>query len=170
MEKNTRPLRARNNAFHVGRVALDAGLSMCDFCDRRSFDCDKPAVQKGCGDIVPALFFNDHTGLNGRFSTFRASAIWYDRAAALMQSHKTVALLDSETLERIGRARIRNAHRGPFWALMELHAHTNHLFKDQHLPPPEARDKLTAWVKSNMGSRYVKERDALCTVLYLERV
>lgn len=173
METNTRPLRAAKGAFHLGQVALKSGLALCDFCDRRGNDCPLPdfqSVQEGCGDVVPALFFADRTGLDGRFSTFRASAIWYERARVLHKSHKTVALIQTGTLERIGRARITDAVRGPFWALMEKHAASNHLFKDQQLDDATARDKLTAWIKTNMGSRYAKDRDGICTVLYLERL
>lgn len=168
METNTRPLRAGNSKFHIGRVARDLGKSLCDYCDRKGFDCTVE-LEEGCDHLVPALFFiPPHIGLDGSFSTFRPSAIWYDRARVLMRTGQPIALLEQGTKNRIGRARLVNAVRGPFWALMEKHAHSNHLMLER--PKNEAQSHLERWIRNNMGSRYVKERDAICTVLYLERL
>lgn len=170
MERNTRPLRAAKGKFHVGKTAYEGGLRLCDFCDRRDFDCKSPS-EEGCTDLVPALFFvPPHIGLDGRFTTFRASAIWYDRARVLRQNGGVVALIDSTTGERVGRAKVVDAHQGPFWALMQKYAATNHLLRDLQLPADEAVRRLERWIANNMGSRFVKERDAIGTVLELERI
>lgn len=171
METNTRPLRAANGKFHLGSVALANGLSLCNFCDRQAVDCSDPENVETCGDVVPGLYFvGPHIGLDGAFSTFRASAIWYDRARVLMKTHQTIALIESGTGARLGRARLVDAVRGPFWALMQEHAHTNHLFSGLDLGKSEAQARLEKWIRLNMGSRFVKERDAVGTVLYLERL
>lgn len=172
MQSNTRPLRAANGAFHLGHVARAQGLKLCDFCDRHGRDCVRD-TEEGCTDLVPALFFiPPHIGLDGKFSTFRASSIWYERARVLMGSHRTIALRETGTMKPLGRARVLNAVRGPFWALMRRHAHTNHLFALDDPPPSpaEASERLQSWIRSKMGSRYVKERDAICTVLYLKKL
>jgi hypothetical protein len=171
MEQNTRPLRAAGSAFHLGGVAKGQGKTLCDYCDRRGNDCEKPPMQEGCADLVPALFFiPPHIGLDGVFSTFRASALWYDRARALWKTHRTVALIDSTDMSRVGRATVLGAYRGPFWALMEEHAHSNHLMRDRGLSKPDAAAELTKWIARHMGSRYAKDREGICSVIYLKRL
>lgn len=168
MEANTRPLRAANGSFFVGKTAYSQGLRLCDFCDRRDYDCPEPN-EEGCDQLVPALFFiPPHVGFEGRFSTFRPSAIWYDRAMALIDAEQPIALLEQGTHVRIGRARVLWAYQGPFWQMIKDHAHTNHLFLGKS--KDEAPELLERWITNSMGSRYVKERDRICTVIDLERI
>lgn len=147
---------------------MSNGLRICDFCFRES--CSLERQEDRCGELIPCLsFLPPLIGLDGTFSTFRASSIWYDRARVVFRSHKTVGLLNAETGERIGTATLKDAVRGPVGELLKRHAHTNHLIASQNMPPAEAATWLTKWISHNMGSRYVKDPTLIGTVLYLER-
>lgn len=168
MNMDTRNLLVKGGEIALRPSALTRGDAICDFCTLRDQGCDDRAVER-CGQFVPALSFIDETGLDGTFSTFRGSAVWYDRARVIFRGHKRFGLVRMDG-SLIGYARLVDAHRDGFARLMQLHAHTNHLMKDRGFSKQQAADELTRWIKNHMGSMYVREPEALNTVLYLERL
>jgi hypothetical protein len=110
-------------------------------------------------------------GLDGVFSTFRASSIWYERARVIKNSHGLIGLYDAKLNEKIGTAKLLNAFRGRFADLMLNHALSNHLCKGRtDLDKVTAGPWLTKQIRNLAGSRYVKSPSQVCTVMLLERV
>lgn len=168
MNLDTRPLLATEGAITVRPSTLATGETICSFCVMRSNGCEIEPQRERCGHFVPALSFVSAEGLDGRFSTYRGSSVWYDRARVIFRSHKRFALVTTKG-DFIGFAKIVDAHRASFAHLMAEHAHTNHLVLGKNLTKPEAAEWLKRWIKHNLGSRYVKQPDAIGTVIYLER-
>lgn len=171
MNLDTRPLLATKTEIYVRPSSLAAGESICNFCfmAAQSVPCPHAPKVERCGHFVPALAFVDATGLDGSFSTYRGSSIWYDRSRVLYRSHRRVGLVNKDA-KILGYAELVDAHRSTFAQLMRDHAETNHLVRDLGLKGEEAAAWLTKWIKTNMGSRYVTNPEAVGTVLYLKRV
>lgn len=169
MNLDTRNLLADRQGIYIRKSAVSRGNSICDFCVMRDNGCRLARQGERCEQFVPALTFVSADGLDGSFSTFRPSAIWYDRARVISNGHKRVALTKVDG-DLIGFAKLVSAHRAPFSQLMAEHAWSNHLVRSQGLSKQEAARFLTGWIGRHMGSRYVKRSHALCTVIYCERI
>lgn len=170
MNLETRHLGVDADGIYVKPSALSRGETICRFCPLRLDGCDLAPENERCGQFVPALtFVPPLIGLEGSFSTFRPSAIWYDRARQVFKTHKRVALVNATTKELIGFGRVTDAHRGAFSDLMRDHAWTNHLTKDQGMTRDEAATWLRNWIRRNMGSMYVRKPAAIGTVIYVSR-
>jgi hypothetical protein len=144
------------------------GDVICDFCVLRDQGCLLERQAERCGHFVPALSFVSDAGLDGAFSTFRGSSVWFDRAQIIHRTHRTVGLATT-TGEHIGYAKVHAAMRSGFDQLMREHAWSNHLCKGQGFTTAEAAVWLTRWIRDHMGSRFVNRPHALGTVIYLER-
>jgi hypothetical protein len=165
-------LNVDDQGIKLSRSAIATGGTLCDYCSLQS-SCEVFPVQNldRCPEFTPALsFVPPLIGLEGAFSTFRASSIWYDRARVIFRSHKQVGLFNAKTKERIGLATLTGAFRGRFEDLMKSHANSNHLARDRGMSAEEAGPWLAKQIRNLAGSRYVKSPDQICTVLYLERV
>lgn len=169
MNLDTRHLGVDAGGIYVKPTEYSRGSTICTFCPLRS-ECKLEPANERCGHFIPALtFVPPLVGLEGSFSTFRPSAVWYDRIKHVYSTHKRVGLVNATTSELIGFARVKNAHRGRFVDLMREHAWSNHLLKDQSMTREEADVWLRAWIRKNMGSMYAKRPEAIGTVIYVER-
>lgn len=176
MRLDSRHILAGEGVISLARSALAEGGSLCDFCSIHD-ECEvrpgdeNPSKVQTCTGFVPAFtFVPPLIGLEGRFSTFRASSIWYDRARIIYRTHKRVALYNAETKERIGFAKLVGAFHGKFKHLMAEHAWSNHLCIGKSIPIDDAPTWLPRQIRNLAGSRYVKSPEQVCTVIYLERV
>ncbi len=174
MRLDGRHILASEGIISLARSALGDGASLCDFCSIQP-ECkikrDPERRTESCTAFVPAFsFVPPIIGLEGRFSTFRGSSIWYDRARVIFRSHKRVGLYNAETNERIGFAKMTDAFRGPFKDLMAEHAWSNHLCKGRGISREEAPTWLPRQIRNLAGSRYVKSPEQISTVIYLERL
>lgn len=168
MLTDTRPLLAKADAITLRPSSLARGEAICDFCVLRDQGCKIVRQRERCAHFVPALSFVSAAGLDGTFSTFRGSAVWFDRAQIIQRTHGQVGLATT-TGDHIGFARVLAGVRSGFDQLMREHAWSNHLCKDQGFTPPEAAVWLTRWIRDNLGSRFVNRPHAVGTVIYLER-
>lgn len=151
--------------------ALATGAKLCHYCVLSNNGCRMPlnypnAVR--CEEFTPTLGFNPPlVGLEGAFSTFRSSAIWYDRARVIFNSHKRLALVNPSDGTTIAIATMTGAYRGPFKELMDEHAKTNHLTLAAGVSDESAPAWLTKQIRNRMGVRYVKSPEQIGTVIYL---
>ena len=170
MHLDTRPLRVDRDGIYVGPTALSKGSTICDFCSLKDNGCNLTPRIESCGQFVPALsFVPPLVGLEGSFSTYRASAIWFARAQHVMKTHRKVGLVNSVTRQLIGIGEITETHKGTFSDLMRDHAHTNHLTKDLGLTQDQADTWLRRWIRNHLGSMYEKNPVATGTVIYVDR-
>ena len=166
---DTRALLATADAIELRPSSIARGESVCDYCVMRDAGCSLERASASCETFILPLSFADETGLQGSFSTWRGSAIWYDRARVAFKSHQRMALVNSRSGALIGFARITDAHRDGFAALMRDHAKTNHLVKDRGLSPEDGAIWLAKWIRDHLGSRFTKEPLKIGTVIYLQR-
>jgi hypothetical protein len=168
MNLQSRHLVVDDVSIVVAPVAKKAGAKLCDFCSMRDLGCNLPAVEDRCREFTPALsFVPPIIGLDGYFSTFRASSIWYERARVVFNTHKRVGLYNSATGELIAPARLTGAFRGPFHELMKHHSASNHLSKAAKILSGESDTWLPRKIRNLAGSRYVKRPDQTCSVIYM---
>lgn len=169
MKLNSQPIGVTDTGFELARAQHVVGEALCDYCSIEPNCKLKSARPRTCNMFVPGLGFAPPLkGLDGIFSTFRASSVWYERARVVHDTHKTFGLWNTKTGEFISYARLKNAYRGPFHDLMARHARLNHLCKDKMLTDAEAAEWLPKQIRNLAGSRYVKRPDQICTVIYLE--
>lgn len=169
MEMDTRALLVDEGGIYVRPSSVSNGQTICDFCTWKVRGCLLERQKERCGQFVPALSFVSDEGLDGRFSTWRGSRIWYDRIRVVARTHKTVSLITTSG-DFIGQARVVDAVRSTFEHLMTEYAHTNHLMKHRGLSKEQSAQELKRWIKNNMGSRFVKRPEAIGTVILLERI
>lgn len=173
MRLDSRPIYTDAEGIKLSRVALGSGANLCDFCSIHKRTCELPPSKglERCGPFVPALsFVPPLLGLDGEFSTFRGSSVWYDRAKIVHETHGQVGLFNAETKDLIGYAQIIDVIRGPFGDLMRDYAWTNHLARARGLSKEAAAEWLPRAIRNLAGKRYVKSDAQICTVIHLERL
>lgn len=166
-------MKTRTNALRVDKDGIflapsDQG-SLCEYCGIQN-QCEVRAAQlRRCPSFVPVLLFTAQAlaGLSGRFSTFRASYIWYLRAKWIYDTHKRVAIYDGEQSKVIAFARITDVHTGPSQELLNGHAKTNHLVLAGKVSDADAPGWLLKKIKALAGSRYIKSEVQPSTVIYV---
>lgn len=169
MRLDSRYLLTSEGGISLARSALKDGASLCDFCTIQGACPDRAKSTERCPVFVPGLsFVPPMIGLKGRFSTFRASRVWYDRAQVIFRTHKDVGIYNAQTLELVSKAKLVGAFRGPFHQLMKEHAWSNHLCQGRNISREDAPTWLPRQIRNLAGSRYVKSPDQKCTVIYLD--
>jgi hypothetical protein len=136
------------------------GLTLCEVCGVQH-RCDLTqaletlAGQKTarvvigqCAGFLPVLSFQDFTGLEGRFNTFRRGQGWANRVTPSGR----VALFDLTGRALLGVARIEGVHVGPLGELLGEHAAMNHLMKAR--PEQEAPELLHRVLRRLYGNTY----------------
>ncbi len=157
IDTDTRQLK-RNSE---GLYRSGGGRIPCDHCARTT-DCPlKP--RDACEFFMPALPFNDETGLRKIANTVRIGVAWTQR----LDVGQVIALYNVRDKEIFGHARVVGMARGIIKPMLKVHAHANHLMLDTQ--PEQAADKLFAWLRQQYGPRIVHE-DAKLTALYLLRL
>lgn len=170
MRTDTRSLVVGADGLTIAPTAKAKGESLCGLCYLAEHGCSKreyPNAQSCKDMVVPIAFSPPIKGIDGDFSTFRSSSIWYDRAKAIFAANKRVALIDNSTGELICNATVVDAHRGPAAKLLDRFAHTNHLCRANKVLNPEAPGWLRHQIRMKMGQRYIKRDDQISTVIML---
>lgn len=149
------------------------GVPLCEVCARQPV-CDlrkaietmgasrkaKIMVQE-CGAYIPVISFQDPTGLEGRFNTFRRGGGWGKR----VQPGDRVALFDMTGKCLIGFARVTASHIGVLRDLLRDHAHNNHLMKTK---PAEQSAILLSIVLLRLYGRSYGNQDQEFSVVEME--
>jgi hypothetical protein len=101
-----------------------------------------------CGIYVPVLGFQDRSGLEGSFNTFRRGRGWANR----LELGCRVALHDLAADRLLGRATVTGIHYGPLGGLLRDFAADNHLMRG--LSAIEAPGRLHAVLRRLYGTNY----------------
>lgn len=78
-----------------------------------------------CGGYLPVVSFQDCTGLEGRFNTFRRGRGWANRVVLSGR----VGIFDLAGKTMIGTARVERVESGPLGEMLAAYASMNHLMK-----------------------------------------
>jgi hypothetical protein len=155
---NTRPLRRLPDLSWSGGSAH----SVCEFCsvqDKCNAGADRPTV---CNDTVPALSFQDETGLSHLANTFRVGSAWVAR----LRVGDRVGLYNAKTNLIFGYSRVIHIDGGSIGRILRDHAHANHLMLAT--PITDAARELATWLRRNYGPRIINPQSKL-TAIYLLR-
>jgi hypothetical protein len=101
-----------------------------------------------CGIYKPTISFQDLTGVEGSFNTFRRGQGWFNRLIV----GQAVGLLDSSKLRLFADATVESIECGPLSDMLEAHAAMNHLMKSQ--PEHRAIQKLHKVLQTIYGKNY----------------
>lgn len=154
---NTRPLRRLPDLQWSG----GSRHSVCEYCsvqDNCSAVIDRPSV---CNDTVPALSFQDETGLDDFANTVRMGLAWRDR----LRKGDRVGLYNVKTQTVFGYARVTLVEGGRLGPMLHAHAAKNHLMLER---PQTAARELCEWLRRNYGPKIVNPQSNL-TAIYLQR-
>lgn len=146
------------------------GLSLCDVCGART-ECQlrtaldnlgetrkAKIVVAECGTYVPVIGFQNRTGLENRFNTFRRGQGWARRTVV----GGRVGLFDLSAGEMIGFARVEAAHVGVLGDLLASKSATNHLMK--MVEPAAAPDELQKVLRRAYGTTYAAPTETFCVI------
>jgi len=155
---NTRPLR------RMPDLSWSAGSqhSPCEYCALQS-SCAAFAQQPAsCNVTVPALSFQDETGLSHLANTFRVGSAWVDR----LRVGDRVGLYNTKTETVFGYSRVIHVDGGGIGRILRDHAHANHLMLGTLIA--DAARELATWLRRNYGPRIINPQSKL-TAIYLLR-
>lgn len=157
IDTDTRQLKRRSD----GTYTSGAGKKPCDHCAVNDVCQLKPRT--ACAIFVPALPFQDETGLDRFANTVRVGVAWTQR----LLTDQVIALYNPLIKTVFGYARVRRMFSGPIAAMLDRHARHNHLMLDK--PPEQAASLLHAWQLRNYGPRIVHDQTRI-TALYVQRL
>ena len=143
-----------------GTYRSGGGKIPCDHCGHTA-DCPiKPRAT--CSVFMPALPFQDETGLRKVANTVRVGVAWTTR----LIPGQIIALYNAKTKVIFGHSRVVGLHAGPIDEMLAQHAHANHLMLDH--TSEDAAATLHAWQRQNYGPRIIHEKTRI-TAIYLVR-
>lgn len=136
------------------------GQPLCEVCASHSF-CElrqalmsigasrsaKVTVSE-CGSYIPVISFQDMTGIEGVFNTFRRGAGWGRR----VQVGDRVAIYDLTSNGLCGIAKVSGVYVGPLADMLSRHAAGNHLMKGK--PSGEVEPLLAMIIRRLYGKNY----------------
>jgi len=144
-----------------GKYRSGGGKIPCDHC-ARTVDCPlKPLAT--CEFFMPALPFNDETGLRKIANTIRVGVAWTQR----LDIGQVIALYNVKHRALFGHSRVVGMARGLIKPMLDVHAHANHLMLDT--PPEKAASQLYDWLRQQYGPRIINP-DTKITAIYLLRL
>lgn len=167
--------RTESNHFTIAQIssAMDR-LSLCETCANDDCIMKKLLARsevnsagaivtiKTCMSFMPTIFFQDSSGTEGSFNTFRLAGAWAKRVKP-----GDVVGLARKPGGVYGRAQVTDVHFGIFKALAKRHSRFN------HLAIAAKCDSADFDLKSAMERAYGKNRFDLASavsVLYFERL
>lgn len=106
------------------------------------------AVIPKCGVYMPVISFQDRTGIDGHFNTFRRGRGWSNR----LLFGQRVAVFDLFGKALLGTATVGVLEVGPLDEMLAAHAASNHLMKAQ--PGREAPALLHQVLRRLYGNNY----------------
>lgn len=157
IDTDTRQLKRSHN----GEYRSGGGKKPCDHCGL-TLDCPLKPLDT-CELFMPALPFNDETGLDKIANTVRIGVAWTNRLSV----GQVIALYNVRQKTIFGHARVVGMARGMMMPMLKAHAQANHLMLTT--PADQAADKLFAWLRQNYGPRIVNA-DAKLTAIYMLRL
>ena len=114
-----------------------------------------------CPEFLPVITFDDDTGLDATFNTFRRGPGWFRR----LKIDTRVRFYSKELETFVGSGRVVEAHCAPLSEMLERHASFNHLLRDGNYADADAR--LQAILVRLYGRNYAKP-DVEYSVIYIE--
>ncbi len=169
MDLNTHPLKVDSDGIYLTRLTQN---SICDYCGAQRECKVKETVSPAsrCPIFVPILAFSPVAlrGLEGRFSTFRSSFIWSQRAQWVQDTGGRVAIVNSGEKSLVAFAKITDVIVGPALDLLTDHAKTNHLLLGSGVSDADAPKVLRQKIRNLAGSRYIKSDTQTCSVIYVQ--
>lgn len=145
-----------------GAYSTGAGKHICDHCGIND-TCQVTPSANTCQLFLPALPFQDETGLDRPSNTVRVGVAWTKR----LQVGQTIALYNARTKKVFGHAKVTQLEAGGIVEMLRAHARNNHLMLDTD--PKRAPAELYKWQKQNYGPRIIHEETKI-TAIYLQRL
>lgn len=157
----------RNDTRHLkrdpdGRYRTGGGQIICDICAIRNEGCPF-TPRTHCEHFMPALGFNDQTGMQKVFNTIRVGKAWPQR----LSPGQPIGLWCPIDKTIFGWAEVLSIYSGRIAHILVNHAGDNHLFLDQH--DTHAQRLLYEWLRQNYGPRII-HKDTTVTAIYLRRL
>lgn len=139
-----------------------AGKIVCDHCGINT-TCTRAMLEGSlCAEFLPAIPFQDETGLDRPSNTVRVGVAWTQR----LRIGDRIALYHAKAKRIFGHAIVTDLVAGPIADVLRDHAHNNHLMLDHD--PATAAGELRDWQLRNYGPRIINEKTRL-TAIYLQR-
>lgn len=162
---NTRFLLAEDAKVQLRPSRKAVGEVLCDYCGA-NMSCERPPIF-ACQNFTAPLLFQDTSGTEGNFSTFRSGLSWSKR----LKPGKVVGLVRGrKEKSTYGFAVVARIHTGMFVDMMSRYAETNHLMIAENLRGEEAAERLTKVVRQIYGPKIIKSDDMPCTIISLVRL
>jgi len=121
-------------------------------------------VVRTCSRYQPVITFRPRlVGLDGVFNTFRLGVSWFNR----LSPGVIVGLVNAETNEVFGKAKVLQVLHGSFDEMVEKHSHMNHLLLG--MEPEEAASKMREIIARSYG-KLVAANAQTITVVYLRNL
>jgi hypothetical protein len=176
IDTNLRSVK-RVDGFYTTETMAQAGKTdhLCNHCGYQAKCKQRKALERlnakhawalglrNCRDFVPPLVFRDPKGTEGKFNTFRIGSTWVDRVGF----GSVVALIDKGG-NIYGHAAVDEVFCGDLDAMLDTHAHKNHMVLDE-TDAGVAREKLLGVLKNAFGSNWLFDGRPM-SVIYLERI
>ncbi|SFJ49743.1 hypothetical protein SAMN03159338_1570 [Sphingomonas sp. NFR04] len=157
IDTDTRQLKRRPDDTYTS----GAGKLPCDHCAVN--DVCQLQRRTACAIFVPAIPFQDETGLNRFANTVRVGVAWTQR----LRIDQVIALYDAKKQTVFGYSRVKALFAGPIAEILAVHASMNHLMQEK--PSYEAARALLQWQRQNYGPRIINEKTRI-TAIYLQRL